>query len=88
MTFMNGDQKLLSTDERGRVRVPPERREALLDEFERSGMSGAKFARMAGVQYPTFAVWVSKRRVRADHVTERPVAFMEAVVEGGSGMVV
>ena len=40
MTFMMGDQKLLATDARGRVRVPVEWREALLDEFERSGLRG------------------------------------------------
>jgi hypothetical protein len=44
MTFMTGDQKVLLADARGRVRVAVERREALLDEFERSGMSGVKFA--------------------------------------------
>ena len=56
MTFMTGDQKLMTTDARGRVRVPVERREALLDDFERSGLSGVKFAQMVGVKYPTFAL--------------------------------
>jgi hypothetical protein len=42
----------MTTDARGRVRVPVERREALLDEFERSGLSGVKFAQMAGLKYP------------------------------------
>jgi hypothetical protein len=36
MTFMTGDQNLLSADARGRGRVPVERREALLDELEHS----------------------------------------------------
>jgi len=38
------------------------RREALLDEFERSGSSAARFARLAGIKYPTFANWVHQRR--------------------------
>jgi hypothetical protein len=58
MTFTNCDEKLMSSDARGRVLVPKERREALLDEFERSGLSGVKFAQLAGVKYPTFAYWV------------------------------
>lgn len=39
----------------GRVRTPPARKEALLDEFERSGLSGARFAALAGIKCPTFA---------------------------------
>ena len=54
---MVGEVEVLKTDKRGRVRVPVERREALLDEFEKSGMSGAKFARLAGIKYATFANW-------------------------------
>jgi len=44
------------------VRTPVERREALLDEFEGSSLSGVKFAALAGVKYATFAQWVQKRR--------------------------
>ena len=34
----------------------------VLDEFERSGLSGTKFAAVAGIKYQTFASWVQKRR--------------------------
>ena len=37
---------LLKSDTLGRVRTPAERRERLLDEFERSGLSGQKFAEL------------------------------------------
>ena len=80
----------MTTDARGRVRVPEERREALLDEFEQSGLSGVKFAQLAGVKYPTFALWVQKRRKarNAQGVGDAPaVAFAEAVVDRGSGVV-
>ena len=40
---------MLKTDTLGRVRTPVERREALLDEFEGSGMSGVKFAEYFGI---------------------------------------
>jgi Transposase. len=49
-------------DRRGRVNWPRERREQLLDEYERSGLSQAAFARREGVRYPTFAHWVQERR--------------------------
>ena len=59
---MNGNQTLLKQDVRGRVRTPAARREALLDEFERSAVSGAKFAALVGVKYQTFASWVCHRK--------------------------
>jgi hypothetical protein len=80
--------------------MPAQRREALLDEFEKSGASGAKFARLAGIKYATFAGWVLKRRKQrgravkttpgspggADDAAGRagPVRLFEAVVEGDS----
>jgi hypothetical protein len=33
-----------------------------LEEFSKSGMSGAQFAKWAGVKYSTFAYWVQQRR--------------------------
>ena len=58
-------EEILKVDAIGRVRVPVERREMLVDEFEGSGMSGLAFAKRYGINYPTFATWVQKRR-RAD----------------------
>ncbi len=49
-------------DRRGRVSWPRQRKEELLAEYERSGLSQAAFARQAGVRYPTFAHWVQERR--------------------------
>ena len=95
MTLMSEEQRFLSSDERGRVRVSAERREALLDEFERSAMSGAKFARMAGIKYPTFALWAQKRRRQRQegggeaatiNPGPRPVAFLEALIEEGASV--
>ena len=53
---------ILKTDARGRVHTPVERREALLDEFEKSGASAKKFAAFVGIKHQTFASWVTKRR--------------------------
>ena len=89
--------EILKQDGRGRVRMPAGRREALLDEFEKSGASGAKFARLAGIKYATFAGWVQKRRQQRGKavktlpgspggannaaVSTGPVRLFEALVE-------
>jgi transposase-like protein len=44
------------------VNCPKERREQLLEEYAKSGMSQAAFARRVGVRYPTFAHWVQEHR--------------------------
>ena len=46
------------------MRTPRAKREAILDEFDRSGMSGAEFAQYLGIKYQTFATWVQKRRTQ------------------------
>jgi hypothetical protein len=58
----NKGGSVLKTDVLGRVKTGAVQREAMLDEFERSGLSGTKFAAVAGVNYQTFASWVQKRR--------------------------
>ena len=82
---------ILKTDALGRVRTPAERREHLLDEYERSGMSGLQFAEFVGIKYQTFATWAQQRRrrlktaasskppVQAD--AAKQVRWMEAVLE-------
>ena len=60
MTSTHVRAEILKQDGRGQVSAC--RREALLEEFEKSGASGAKFARLAGIKYSTFTVWVLKRR--------------------------
>lgn len=75
------------------MRTPRLRQEALLDEFEKSGLSGARFAALAGLKYPTFASWVLRRRKqRSTSVSGPPgrdpaatVRWLEAVVEQAGG---
>src|SRR5580692_909424 len=74
---------VLKSDTLGRMRTPPERRKELLAEFERSGLSGKKFAALVGVKYSTFAFWLQQRRRKAASAA-RPtdtVRWLEAVVE-------
>ena len=79
----NGGE-LLRQDTRGRVRTGRERREMLLAEFDRSGVSGARFARMAGINYQTFYGWLHLRRREAGgkpaSKRAKPVKWLEAVV--------
>ncbi|MFZ1087082.1 MAG: hypothetical protein WAN35_19125 [Terracidiphilus sp.] len=79
------DEAPLKKDERGRVQTPASRRESLLDEFDRSGLSAAKFAALAGIKYATFAAWsLRRRRQRGEAPTATPnadsVRWLEAVV--------
>jgi transposase-like protein len=76
---------VLKTDRLGRVKTPVERREALLDEFERGGMSGQAFARHYGIKYQTLASWIQKRR-RGRGESEPGAGglrLVEAVIESG-----
>ena len=62
----NGDDKMLKVGVLGRSRGD---REAILDEFERSGLPGTRFAKRHGINYQTFAGWVQKRkRERGEYV--------------------
>jgi transposase-like protein len=91
MTSLTLEDQVLKTDQRGRVRVPRERREALLAEFARSGASAAAFARLVGVKYATFAGWVAQQRrreaaagkpaVAGPTVGGGPVRLFEALLE-------
>jgi len=57
MISMNKEAMVLKSDEAGRVQTPVARQVELVREFERSGLSGQRFAELAGVKYPTFATW-------------------------------
>ena len=47
--------QFLKVDAAGRVWTTQERREAVLDEFERRGFAASPFAAHIAVKYPTFA---------------------------------
>ena len=103
MTSTIAGAEVLKQDARGRVRTPRDRREAILEEFASSGVSGAQFARLAGIKYATFANWVQQRRqkratlgtatgsslpaLNVPVTREGPVRLFEALVEEGRGAV-
>ena len=63
MTDMNETHEvILKTDRRGRLRYSQEQKQALLDAFDASGLSGPRFAAHHGVHYQTLVSWLRKRR--------------------------
>lgn len=85
---MTEEEQILKTDSMGRVWTPVERREALLDEFERSGLSGVKFSALVGVKYQTFIAWTRKRREErqeSGNGAADGVHWLEATVEPERG---
>jgi len=85
--FAKAATKILKRDAVGRVRTSVRQREALMDQYERSGLTGPKFAEVAGVCYQTFAGWMQKRRrARGDHASS-PVLASSAQTEAGPALV-
>ena len=92
MTSLISSGQIIKTDVKGRLRTPKARQEELLDEFERSGLSGKRFAEVLGIKYQTFAVWVARRRkARPSGATPSssgkagPVRWLEATVDRAAG---
>lgn len=80
--------RVLKSDRLGRVRTPAARRRELLEEFDRSGLSGKKFAALVGIKYSTLAFWLQQRRRQGREVSKPmadPVRWLEAVVEKAHG---
>jgi hypothetical protein len=89
--------EILSQDAQGRVLVSRERRELVLEQYDRSGMSGVKFAEYVGIKYSTLAYWLQSRRRKREREksltkasaesepSKNNGAWIEAVIEKGSG---
>ncbi|WP_282756606.1 IS66 family insertion sequence element accessory protein TnpA [Desulfuromonas thiophila] len=74
------DLTILKTDTLGRrEQTSPEQRDAWLDAFERTSMSGAAFSRLHGIRYTTFAHWRQTRRRQRQATENKPAAFFEEV---------
>ena len=78
MTDMSYDERggsqVLKTDTKGRVMSTKAQRRKVLEQFERSGLSGTKFAQLAGVNYQTFAGWRQQQRRQAKSSGMPPVS--------------
>jgi hypothetical protein len=62
---MMGEVAVLKCDGRGRVRSTLAQRMEAVAEFERSGLSGPAFCRVAGINYQTFVGWRNEARRKA-----------------------
>ena len=75
------------------MRITRDRRERLLDEFEKSQLSAPQFAQLTGLKYSTFAAWINKRRGRHASLTpvlpgsakDSTVKWLETVIDGPQG---
>jgi transposase-like protein len=70
---------IVKTDTLGRGRTSPEQRDAFLAAFDRSGMSGAAFARLHGINYTTFAHWRQRRQRQRQSAENSPTTIFEEV---------
>lgn len=74
--------QLLKRDRLGRVCSTPEQRADVIAAFERSGLKGPAFAKLAGINYQTFAGWRwahAKRKLRTIANPTKPT-FVEALL--------
>lgn len=77
MISMNKEAIVLKSDGAGRVQTPVQRQVELVREFERSGLSGPRFAALSGVNYQTFATWRRRLGVQAPARNQRRPVFLE-----------
>ncbi len=75
----------VTVDSKGRVRASKEQRRLILAEFERSGVSAARFAKRTGLKYSTLAGWLQRYRRTKPPGRARQVRLLEAVVEQAQG---
>jgi len=75
----------VTVDSKGRVRASKEQRRLILAEFERSGVSAARFAKLTGLKYSTLAGWLQRYRRTKPPGRARQVRLLEAVVEQAHG---
>ena len=74
---LESTEQRLKADRMGRVRTPPEQQKAMLEEFHRSGLSGARFAKLHGINYQTLMSW--KRKHRREEPLTLPSGELEFV---------
>src|SRR5436190_1064437 len=71
----------VTVDTKGRVRATREQRRLILAEFERRGLSAARFAKLTGLKYSTFSAWLRRYHRPKPPARKQPIRLLEAVVE-------
>jgi len=71
-----------SRDAKGRRLYSKERREALMAEYDASGLTQAQFAKKHGLKFMTFVTWLQHRRHGAwpAQMKAKPVKFEEVAL--------
>ncbi len=73
---------IVKTDTQGRRRISREKREEMIREYERSGMSAAEFAKWTGMKYTTLCGWLQRSRTQACKVkkSRKGMKWLQAVI--------
>jgi hypothetical protein len=77
-------EEVIKTDFLGRTTTSAARRESMFKEFERSEMSGKKFAELAGIKYQAFCHMAAE--ALATGPIPRPAGRCGALAGGGGGI--
>jgi hypothetical protein len=72
--------KVIRSGKGGRLCFTPAQRGAMLDAFERCGVSAMSFARQHGLKYQTFISWLRKRREERERQVDDGGGFAEVVL--------
>lgn len=86
---METGSEIVKTSKVGYMLTSRQRRAELLAEFDKSGLCGSAFAKLAGVKYPTFMHWLQQRRLKqpasslpsAPSRKVTPGLWLEAVIQ-------
>ena len=84
---MQGESEIIKTDRKGRIRFNAQRRQELLLEFDRSGLTAPKFAEVTGLKYQTFAAWLQRRRRQGlvpSQAANKSVQWLETVLSAAA----
>ena len=79
------DSPIIRTGSDGRLQYTPDQRQALLEAFDRGGMSALSFTRQHVIQYQTFIAWVLKRRESMSKPHPSKPTFAEVLLEQPPG---
>lgn len=69
MSSTETESEIVKTSKAGHILTSRQRRQELLEEFDKSGLSAPKFVELAGIKYPTFMTWLHQRRLKQSAVS-------------------
>ena len=68
------NESIMKIDRRGRLRYAPEQKQTMVEAYQASGLSAARFATLHGVNYQTLVSWIKKGKTAGPAGTPRSSA--------------